>query len=99
MDISLAGNETNQKEPAPLVLVAGANGYIGKFVLSALTKKGYRTRALVRSAENADLIKSIPNELVIADATVEASLEEVCKDVHTVISCIGVKSKNRHPSK
>lgn len=32
------------------VLVAGATGYLGGFVVRELAKRGYRVRALVRSA-------------------------------------------------
>jgi NADH dehydrogenase len=40
--------------PAQTVLVAGASGFIGSAVVTALVDAGYRVRALVRRSESAD---------------------------------------------
>jgi nucleoside-diphosphate-sugar epimerase len=47
------------------VLVAGATGYLGKCVIGALHREGYRIRALVRIAERLGEMKALCDEIVV----------------------------------
>lgn len=80
------------------VLVAGATGYLGKHVVQEFASRGYAVRALVR---NPDKLASIgPNlepavaelvtETVIGDARELSSLQDACKGVDIVFSCMGL---------
>ena len=85
------------------VLVAGASGYLGRYVVREFTERGYSVRALVRSPEK--LAKEGPNleppvadvvdEVVTGDATDKASLKDVCKGVNIVFSCMGLTKPQR----
>ena len=85
------------------VLVAGASGYLGRYVVREFAERGYSVRALVRSPEK--LAKEGPNleppvadvvdEVVTGDATDKASLKDVCKGVDIVFSCMGLTKPQR----
>ena len=40
------------------ILVAGATGYLGRYVVKEFTKQGYWVRALTRSADRLDDLKN-----------------------------------------
>ena len=61
------------------VLVAGATGYLGWYVVKELKKQGYCIRALVRNPEKlADLKKSI-DEVFVGEATKLETLDRICE--------------------
>ena len=99
-EVNLASDkkEIISDKPSKLVLVAGANGYVGQNVVRALKQKGFRIRALVRSEKKLEPVKSLIDEVVVGDVTFESSLKDCCKDVTVIISCIGVK-KGKKPGK
>lgn len=76
-----------------IILVAGANGHAGKHIVSLLLERGYRLRLMTRSASR--LREKFPAaqypalDIVQADITDKASLQEACKGVHAVISTVG----------
>jgi uncharacterized protein YbjT (DUF2867 family) len=80
------------------VLVAGASGYLGRYVVKEFAGRGYGVRALVRDRER--LAGVGPNfepdvtefveEVFIGDATDKASLSGACKGVDIVFSCMGL---------
>jgi uncharacterized protein YbjT (DUF2867 family) len=80
------------------VLVAGASGYLGRYVVKEFAERGYAVRALVRNQEKlADEgpnleppIASLVDEVVKGDATDRASLKDACKGVDIVFSCMGL---------
>ena len=65
------------------VLVAGATGYLGKYVIDALHRKGYRIRALVRNAEKLGDVKELCDEIVVAEATKPETLTDLIGDTIT----------------
>jgi uncharacterized protein YbjT (DUF2867 family) len=71
------------------VLLAGATGAIGSEVLRLLREKDSFVRTLSRSPQNAEKIRSLASEVVLADATKAESLGDVLKDVDVVVSCLG----------
>lgn len=80
------------------VLVAGASGYLGRYVVKEFVERGYAVRALVRNPEKLatdgpnlePAVSSLVEEMVRGDATDRASLKEVCKGVDIVFSCMGL---------
>jgi uncharacterized protein YbjT (DUF2867 family) len=80
------------------VLVAGASGYLGRYVVKEFAERGYAVRALVRNQEKlADegpnlepAITSFVSEIVKGDAIDRASLKDACKGVDIVFSCMGL---------
>ena len=72
------------------VLVAGATGYLGKYVVKEFKKQGYWVRALTRSSEKLDSIREFINEIFIGEVTKPDSLHGICKDIDIVFSSIGI---------
>ena len=76
------------------VLVAGASGYIGKFVVRECVKRGYETVALVRPGyrDNAEALKGA--SLLYCDVTNEQTLraQVFCTPADVVISCLASRS-------
>jgi uncharacterized protein YbjT (DUF2867 family) len=68
------------------VLVAGATGYLGRHLVSALKARGYRVRALVRRGKQVDGA----DEHVEAEVTRPETLLGVCDGVDAVFSALGI---------
>ncbi len=85
------------------VLVAGASGYLGRYVVREFAARGYSVRALARSrGKLADegpnfepAIANIVDAIYIGDAINSASLKDACKEVDIVFSCMGL-TKPQH---
>jgi nucleoside-diphosphate-sugar epimerase len=61
------------------VFVAGANGAVGKPLVSQLVAGGYEVVAMTRSSKNADLLRALGAEPVVVDALDRATLIEAVK--------------------
>lgn len=72
------------------ILVAGASGYLGKYILKELDNWKIPAMALVRDPEKLNGLKLANLEVVKAEVTRPKSLCDVCKDVDTVISTVGI---------
>ena len=72
------------------VLVAGATGYLGRFVVKAFKARGYWVRALGRSAEKLDSIKEHADDLFIGEVTDPESLTGACDGIDIVFSSVGI---------
>lgn len=72
------------------VLVAGATGYLGGFVVRVLKDRGYSVRALVRSLRKAGGLPDIADEVVVGQVTQPETLEGVCDDIDVVFSSVGI---------
>lgn len=72
------------------VLVAGATGYLGQYVVKEFKKQGYWVRALARSADKLDGLKDYVDEAFVGAVTDPASLAGVCQDIDIVFSSIGI---------
>ncbi|KAL8824261.1 MAG: hypothetical protein Q9191_005172, partial [Dirinaria sp. TL-2023a] len=82
---------------SPLILITGANGFVGYAVLASALKAGYRVRAVVRRQEASDVIskkgRSIQDSLstgaltfaIVPDNTVPGAYNEVAKDCSYII--------------
>ena len=72
------------------ILVAGATGYLGRFVVKALKERGYWVRALGRDAARLDSIKEYVDELFIGEVTNPSSLDGICDGIDVVFSSVGI---------
>ena len=72
------------------VLVAGATGYLGGFVVQELKARGYFVRALARSPEKLDPLRGSLDEIVEAEVTRPETLEHVCQGIDVVFSSVGI---------
>lgn len=80
------------------VLVAGATGYLGKFVVNEFNRQGHWVRVLARNPEKLDKIGPFLepavmdkiNEVFIGQVTRPATLRGLCDDIDVVFSSIGI---------
>jgi uncharacterized protein YbjT (DUF2867 family) len=76
---------TNQR-----VLVVGATGYLGKFVVKELKACGYWVRALSRNHERIEPVRQYVDEVILAEATKPETIKGLCKDIDIVFSSLGI---------
>ena len=79
-------------EQKPLVLVTGANGFVGSHLTEALLARGYRVRCMVRQSSDLRYIEHLPVEWVRADLRgadlgKPGPLHEACQGVDMVCHC------------
>jgi uncharacterized protein YbjT (DUF2867 family) len=72
------------------VLVAGATGYLGGFVVRELTNRGHFVRALVRSSRKAEALRETVDEIVVGQVTRPETLAGVCDGIDVVFSSVGI---------
>ena len=82
------------------VLVAGATGYLGKYVVREFKRRGYWVRALVRRKSLKKLdevgpflepaIKEYVDEVFVGEVTDRESLEGCCDSIDVVFSSVGI---------
>lgn len=71
-------------------LVAGATGYLGRYVVKEFKKQGYWVRAITRNAEQLKSLDEYIDEIVIGEVTDVGFVREICKDIDIVFSSIGI---------
>jgi len=72
------------------VLVAGASGYLGGYVVEEFKRQGYWVRALTRSSDKLSKSKKFIDEEFIGEVTKPQSLNGICKNIDIVFSSIGI---------
>lgn len=79
------------------VLVAGATGYLGRYIVKALKQAGYYVKILVRSKDKlrkegpffSPAIYQFVDEIIVGDVSDSKSLQGVCSNVDFVFSSVG----------
>lgn len=71
------------------ILLAGATGYLGRFITQELIDRDYETKIVVRNKNKLKLSAS-NLEIIEAEVTKPEMLKDICKDVNVVISTIGI---------
>lgn len=71
------------------VLLFGATGNVGKAIANELKQKGYKTTAVIRNKEKAKTLKSIVNEIIIANAANTKEITNICDGFDIIISSLG----------
>lgn len=73
------------------VLVAGATGYLGYFVVQELKKKNYWIRVLIRKENQKEKFKGIDvDEFFVGQVTKPNTIVDVTKDIDWVFASIGI---------
>ena len=72
------------------VLIAGATGYLGKYVVKEFRVKGYHVSAIARSESKLNDISEFVDEKIICELTDPSSLKNICDGVDVVFSSIGI---------
>ena len=74
------------------ILLAGATGYLGQYILAVLLREEYPTRIVVRNKSKLSpaLLTHPLLEIVEAEVTQPDTLQGVCKGVSKVISTVGI---------
>ena len=80
------------------VLVAGATGYLGRFVVQEFKKRGYWIRALARNAERlaepgpflAPAVRDQIDDLFVGQVTQPETLAGLCDGIEVVFSSVGL---------
>jgi len=70
------------------ILVAGATGYLGKYILRELKKQGYFTIAIARDPSKLNQLSA--DKIMQAEVTQPESLKGLCDEVDCVISTVGI---------
>ena len=82
-------NEQLQAAERTRVLLAGATGYLGRFVLNELQRRNYSTRVIVRTPSRLGTVT--PNvDVRVGEVTQADTLKGVCEDIDVVISTVGI---------
>lgn len=84
--------------PAPqTIAVTGATGFVGRYTVRELTRRGIRVRALARSTEKAQKVLGKPSELrsmgidlVIGDVCDAGALDELVRGCTAAIHLVGI---------
>ncbi len=72
------------------VLVTGATGYLGHYLVKEFNKQGYRVRALARNANKLEDLKEYIDEVFEGEVTKPETLIGICDGIDVVISSIGI---------
>lgn len=72
------------------VVIAGATGYLGRYLVKTYLQRGWHVRALVRNADKALAVGLEAHELIKAQATRRETLQGRLKDADLVVSCLGI---------
>ena len=81
-----------------LVTVFGGSGFIGRHVVRALTKRGYRVRVAVRRPDLAFFLQPLGNvgqiHAVQANLRYPASIDRAIEGADVVINLVGILSES-----
>jgi uncharacterized protein YbjT (DUF2867 family) len=72
------------------ILVAGGTGYLGRFLVIELLKRGYHVRAIVRNSSSLQINHADRLSTYNAEVTKPQTLTGCCDDIDVVISTIGI---------
>ena len=88
--MNCSGILINWKMKIKKVLVCGATGYLGRYVIKELHKQGYQVRALVRKSTKIEDLREFIDEVYEAEVTKPETLNGICDGIDVVISSIGI---------
>jgi dihydroflavonol-4-reductase len=72
-----------------VILVTGANGFVGSHLTEALLTRGYRVRCMIRRSSDLTFVRHLPVEWAYADVREPDSLRQACRGVSAVCHCAG----------
>jgi uncharacterized protein YbjT (DUF2867 family) len=71
------------------ILLAGATGYLGKYIAQRLMEKNYSTRLIVRN-KSKEIFSETKFDIVEAHITNPMTLNGCCEGIDTIISTVGI---------
>ena len=71
------------------VLVAGATGYLGQYLVKELKRRNYWVRVLIRHERQKELFTNV-DDFFIGQITQASTLEQVAQDMDWVLSSVGI---------
>jgi len=74
-----------------MILLTGATGFTGRFVLEELKKNANTVRCFVRPSSDQDKIKNLTDEIVVGDITNFESVKKAMKGVNGFINIVSFK--------
>ena len=80
-----------------LVVIAGATGYLGRYLVKGARARGYRVRALVRSEGRLGDARQMCDEVFVGEATRPETLAGLCDGAAFVMSSLGNRTLARKP--
>jgi uncharacterized protein YbjT (DUF2867 family) len=80
------------------IVIAGATGYLGRYLVKSAHARGYRVRALVRSEARLGDARPGCDEIFIGEATKPDTIAGLCDGAVCVISSLGNRTLARKPS-
>ena len=72
------------------VLLAGATGYLGRYIATELLKNSYMVKALARNPEKLKQNNIDTTQVIRAEITQADSIADCCKNIDVVISTVGI---------
>jgi len=77
------------------VLVAGATGYLGQYMVKESKKQGYWVRVLTRDPKKLTHLDEYIDDLFVGEVTNPDSITGICEDIDFVVSAVGITRKKR----
>lgn len=81
--------ETRDAKPAPIIALTGATGFLGRYLVQALSANGWRVRALVRSLPLHEQIGTHRIEVVLGDLENAAALRKLTNGADAIVHLAG----------
>ncbi len=72
------------------ILLAGATGYLGRYISQELVKNKYLVKVLVRDPQKFGGYKIKVDEVIKAEITEKSTLHNCCNNIDVVISTVGI---------
>ena len=72
------------------ILLAGATGYLGGYILKEIEKSEYQNRIVVRNKSKLKSFPKLKSEIVLAEVTKPDTLRDICEGIDIVISTVGI---------
>ena len=79
------------------VVIAGATGYLGRYLVKSAHARGYRVRALVRVEGRLGDARRLCDEVFVGEATKPDTLAGLCDGADFVMSSLGNRTLARKP--
>ena len=72
------------------VLLAGATGYLGRYIAKELQERGYRIRSIARNTAALHEEGFLPHQLIQAELTRPDTIRNCCRHIDVVVSTVGI---------
>jgi uncharacterized protein YbjT (DUF2867 family) len=75
------------------ILLAGATGYLGSFILKELERCGYQNKIIVRNKNKLSGFDPAKTVVLTAEVTKPQTLQNICEGIDLVISTVGITNQ------